>query len=152
MPRSALNGKRRTPSVAERRHPFAIVKRRADCVCKDNKRQRFGGPVASVGILMGVEALGPEAKVNDPTAGGLQLTVAGRRVRLVDGSPARSIASSDGVGGGSEPTADAPKMRWVGAVAPVAEPALRAGPRGVAGIHKHDRNSRKTRLVLKARS
>jgi hypothetical protein len=57
------------------------------------------------------------------------------------------MASSEGVGGASDPAADALERRWVGAIASVDQPAVRAGPRGVAGIDQHDRHPCQSRRV-----
>jgi len=81
-------------------------------------------------------------------ARGLQLGRLARRVRLHDGSPARNVASSDGISRPSEAAADTPEMRLRRTVGFCHMPAGGAGPGGVPGIDKDHRNACQTSLVL----
>ncbi|GIV22052.1 MAG: hypothetical protein KatS3mg023_3803 [Armatimonadota bacterium] len=81
-------------------------------------------------------------------ARGLQLGRLARRVRLHDGSPARNIASSDGISRPSEAAADTPEMRLRRTVGFCHMPAGGAGPGGVPGIDKDHRNACQTSLIL----
>src|SRR5690606_19589199 len=81
-------------------------------------------------------------------ARGLQLGRLARRVRLHDGSPARNVASSDGIGRPSEAAADTPEMRLRRTVGFCHMPAGGAGPGGVPGIDNDHRNACQTSLVL----